>query len=151
MIKLAERTDTVKILELIQKFLEDTAYDLSRDAAKDREHLLKLIWTVFNSGYIWLALAGEKPIGILMAIKQPNMWLPSHHELRELVYYILPEHRGKIVSGRLFKTFEKKAKELLEQGKISGIFTTRMSSTTSNFNLSNHGFDLVEQTYFRGR
>lgn len=142
-----EARDAIKLL---QEFLNETAYHQAPDVANNVEHLGKLVFTVMNNGYIWIAYSDEKPVGLLMAIRQPNMWLPSFIELRELVWFVNPEHRKTTIGGRLFKTFSNAVDQLLEQGKIHGCFTTRMS-TTDEINLERRGFRLTEKTYMKER
>lgn len=150
MIKLATHKDAKIILGLLQKFLQETAYEQGLLASQNSEHLYKLIWSCMQHGYIWIAFVDDEPVGMLMSIKEPNMWLPHAHELRELVWYVLPDHRKNTIGGKLFLTFCNKGDNLLQSGLIDGYFTTRMS-TTDNYNLQRRGFRLVEQTYIKER
>jgi hypothetical protein len=137
-------------IRLLQDFLLETSYAQSREAANDVEHLGKLVFTVMNNGYIWIAYEDKEPVGILMSIKDRNMWAPTNIEFRELVWYVKPAHRNTLVSGRLFKHFCKKGDELLDQGLIQGYFTTRMATTTA-IDLERRGFRLTENTYLKER
>jgi hypothetical protein len=150
MIKLAQSIqDIQKVINLLGDFLSDTAYKQGAQAAQNREHLGKIAYTVKNSGYIWLAEKDE-PEGLLMATVEPNMWFPQVRQLRELVWYVKPQSRCSVVSGRLFAEFCRKGDELLTQGLIEGYFTTRMG-TTSDYNLERRGFRLTESTYLKER
>lgn len=148
MIRLADHKDTKIIVELLRKFLTETSYEQAEAAANDREHLCKLIWTVQQHGWIWLAFADERPAGLLMATKEPNLWYPKAHEMRELVWYVVPEHRNSSLGGKLFLAYCKKAEELRQAGSIQGYFTTRMP-TTEHMNLERRGFKLKEMTYLK--
>lgn len=148
MIRSADYRDTRIIIELLRNFLNETSYDQAIQGRDNFENLAKLIWTVQQHGYIWLAFRDQKAVGCLLAIKQPNMWAPNCWELRELVWYMLPEYRSGILGGRLFKKYCEKGEELLENGIIQGYFTTKMT-TTDNINLGRRGFKLVEQTYLK--
>jgi N-acetylglutamate synthase-like GNAT family acetyltransferase len=148
MIRSADYKDTKIIINLLTKFLEETSYRQAHNGRDNFENLAKLVWTVQQHGYIWLAFRDQQAVGCLLAVKQPNMWAPNCRELRELVWYILPEYRNSILGGRLFKKYCEKGEELLENGTIQGYFTTRMT-TTDDINLSRRGFKLVEQTYLK--
>jgi hypothetical protein len=137
-------------IRLLQDFLKETAYSQSVEAANDIEHLGKLVFTVMNNGYIWISYVDELPVGILIAIKEKNLWAPKHSELRELVWFVKQEHRKSSIGGRLFKTFCDMGNTLLEQDKIDGYFTTRMT-TTEDINLERRGFRLTEKTYLKER
>lgn len=148
MIRQATHKDTLVTVALLRKFLGETAYKQAALAAKDLEHLSKIVWTCLQYGYVWLAYNDEEPIGMLMAVKEPNMWLPRANQLRELVWYVVPEHRHTTVGGKLFLTYCQRAQKLLDTGVIDGYFTTRMSSTDP-IDYERRGFRLTEQTYLK--
>jgi hypothetical protein len=137
-------------LRLLQDFLLDTAYPQAEAAANDVEHLGKLVFNIMNNGYVWVAYEDNEPIGLLMAVKDKNMWAPMNIEFRELVWYVKPQHRNTLVGGRLFKHYCQKGDELLSQGLIQGYFTTRMATTTA-IDLERRGFRLTENTYLKER
>jgi hypothetical protein len=83
-----------------------------------------------------------------MSVKEPNMWLPSAKELREVVWYVKPEHRKSTVGGKLFLQYCKKGDELLARGDIQGYFTTQMT-TTRTIDLESRGFKLTERTFLK--
>ena len=148
MIRLATHEDTLIILDLLQNFLLDTSYNQARLASKNTEHLCKLIWMTQQYGYVWLGYKDDKPVGLLMAIKEPNMWLPQAHELKEIVWFVLPEYRSTSIGGRLFLKYQEKGEELLKKGSIQGYFTTKMT-TTESIDYSKRGFRLTESTYIK--
>ena len=148
MIRLATDSDTLIVVELLRRFLSETSYSQAEQATKDTEHLCKLTWTIKQHGYIWLAFHDEVPVGLLMAVKEPNMWLPSARELKELVWYVVPEARSSTVGGKLFLQYCKKGDELLAKKEIQGYFTTQMT-TTRSIDLERRGFKLTEQTFLK--
>ncbi len=151
MIKLAKTTlDARCVIDLMQKFLLETSYSQAEAASKDIEHLGKLAFTFIQHGYIWLAFKDAEPIGMLIAVKEPNVWSPQNHQLRELIWYIIPEYRNSTIGGRLFAKYCEKGDELMENGSIDGYFTTKMT-TTANYNLEKRGFKLKEYTYLKER
>ena len=148
MIRLADHKDTFVVVELLRRFLTETSYSQAEQAIKDTENLCKITWLVQQHGYIWLAFQDEEPVGLLMAVKEPNMWLPSARELKELVWYVVPEHRQSSQGGKLFLQYCKKGDELLSRGEIQGYFTTQMT-TTRNIDLESRGFKLTERTFLK--
>jgi hypothetical protein len=148
MIRLSTNQDTFVIVELLKQFLSETSYSQAEAASRDFEHLCKLSWTFQQYGYIWLAFHKDEPVGILMAVKESNMWLPSAKELREVVWYVKPEHRALSIGGKLFLHYCRKGEELLKTGKIQGYFTTRMT-TTDSIDYESRGFRQTEVTYIK--
>lgn len=141
--------DMQSALDLISQFIGETPYG-KFSGAVDREHLGQMLFKIMRSGKIWLAYAEDRPVGILIAILQPNMWIPKERELREILWYVVPGYRSTSLGGRLFSKYQKYAEELLEKSVISGYFTTKMT-TTRDLDLTKHGFNLVEQTYMRDK
>lgn len=142
--------DARHVITLMQRFLNETSYDQAQAASKDIEHLGKLAFTFLQNGYVWLAFIEEQPVGILIAIKEPNIWAPHNQQLRELVWYVVPEHRKTSLGGRLFAKYCELGENLLEKGTINGYFTTRMT-TTDPVGLERRGFKLKESTYLKER
>ena len=151
MIKLAKNLlDARHVINLMQKFLMETSYSQAEAASKDIEHLGKLAFTFMQSGHVWLAFNESEPVGMLIAVVEPNMWSPKNRQMRELIWYVVPEYRKATFGGRLFAEYCRKGEELLELGQIDGYFTTRMT-TTDPVGLERRGFKLKEQTYLKER
>ena len=148
MIRLATHADTPLIVELLKKFLSETSYSQAQEASENQEHLCKMTWTVQQYGYTWLGFVDDEPVGLLMAVKEPNAWFPKAIQFRELVWYVLPEYRSCSIGGKLFINYCKKAEELKKKGSIQGYFTTKMT-TTDSIDLERRGFRLTESTYIK--
>ncbi len=142
--------DARHVIELMQKFLKETSYSQALAASKDIEHLGKLAFTFMQNGYVWLAFNEAQPVGMLIATVEPNMWSPQNRQMRELIWYVVPEHRKATYGGRLFAKYCLKGEELLEKGVIDDYFTTRMT-TTDPIGLERRGFKLKEFTYLKER
>jgi hypothetical protein len=140
--------DARHIIKMIQRFLTETSYDQAIEASRDVEHIGRLAFTFINTGHVWLAFDGEEAVGILVSITEPNIWNPRHRQMRELIWYVVPEKRNSTVGGRLFKQYCLKGDELKSQGKITAYFTSMMSSTQP-CDLERRGFRLTEQTYIK--
>lgn len=148
MIRLATHDDTYLVTGLLKQFLNETSYDLAVEASNNLEHLCKLTWMTLQYGYIWLAIVDEEPVGLLMAIKEPNMWMPKAHELKEIVWFVVPRYRTHSIGGKLFLNYCRKGEELLKSGAIKGYFTTKMT-TTDTIDYEGRGFRKTEETYLK--
>jgi hypothetical protein len=147
MIRLATRSDLNTITLLLVEFLSSTSYDTHTDSV-DREHIKRLAYTILYSGYTWLYYDKDTAVGLLIAVKESNMWMPSKTSLRELVWYVRESHRGTTGAGRLFVEFCQQGQSLLNSGEIQGYFTTRMTTTT-DYDLERRGFRLTEKLYIK--
>lgn len=147
MIRLATRSDLTLVTDLIIEFLSNTSYN-NHTLVVDREHIKKIVFSVLHHGYIWLLFNEEIAVGLLVAVKEQNTWMPDKISLRELVWFVREEYRGTIGAGRLFIKFCEQAEILLNNDEIQGYFTTRMT-TTRDYDLESRGFRLTEKLYIK--
>lgn len=147
MIRLATRADLETVTDLLLEFLAETSYT-QHCAEPDREHIKRLVFSVLHQGYIWILFDQEQPQGILVSVKEASVWMPNKRSLRELVWYVRPQHRGTVKAGRMFVKFCEQGDKLLGSGDISGYFTTRMS-TTADYDLERRGFRQTEKLYIK--
>jgi len=147
MIRLADRSDLNPVSKLMCEFLADTSYS-AHTVTVDPEHIRKLVFNILHLGYVWLYEVDGQLVGLLAAVKEANMWMPSKTSLRELVWYVKPEYRNSAGSGRLFVKFNQQGERMLAEGLIDGYFTTRMG-TTADYDLESRGFRLVEKLYLK--
>jgi hypothetical protein len=147
MIRLATRSDLNLVTDLLIEFLTETSYNQHTEDI-DPAHIKKLVFSVLQHGYIWLYFNGAVAVGLLVAVKEQNIWMPTKTSLRELVWFVRQEYRGTVGAGRLFIEFCQQAEKLLNNGSIQGYFTTRMT-TTQDYDLESRGFRLTEKLYLK--
>jgi hypothetical protein len=147
MIRLATRSDLNVIHELVMEFLTSTAYNKHTDSI-DATHVKKLCYSVLLTSKIWLYEVEGIAVGLLMAVKEQNIWMPTKTSLRELVWYVKEQYRRSPGAGRLFIEFCREGEKLLNNGDIEGYFTTRMA-TTGDYDLSKRGFREVERLFLK--
>jgi len=147
MIRLATRSDLNLVTDLLIEFLSNTSYN-NHTLVVDREHIKKMVFSILHHGYIWLLFNEEIAVGLLVAVKEQNTWMPDKTSLRELVWFVREEYRGTLGAGRLFIKFCEQAETLLNNNEIQGYFTTRMT-TTRDYDLESRGFRLTEKLYIK--
>lgn len=147
MIRRATRSDLTTVHSLLIDFLQSTSYD-KHMADLDEEHIKKLAYNVIQVGYVWLYEHEQVAVGLLIAIKEQNIWMPSKVSLRELVWFVKEEYRRSPGAGRLFIEFCRLGDQLLLNKEIEGYFTTRMA-TTGDYDLSKRGFREVERLFLK--
>jgi predicted GNAT family acetyltransferase len=148
MIRQIKSTEDIhQAIVLLKEFVQETVYRDHQNQINEM-HLGKMVHMVMHHHYAWLAELNDEPVGLLLAVKEPNMWAPGQKQMRELVWYVRPEHRTGAIAGRLFLKYCQVAESLLEQGQIAGFFTSTQS-TTQDINLERRGFKLVEKTFLK--
>jgi hypothetical protein len=73
MIRLATRSDLNLVTDLLTEFLLETSYNKHTDVI-DTAHIKKLVFSVLQHGYIWLYFNGEVAVGLLVAVKEQNVF-----------------------------------------------------------------------------
>ena len=86
--------------------------------------------------------------GFLAAGVIGNFWVPRFYELKELAWWVDPNHRQSTVGGRLWSEFNSRADEMLEQERVQSVSTSVMSNSPS-INYEKRGYQFLEKTYFR--
>jgi N-acetylglutamate synthase-like GNAT family acetyltransferase len=148
MIRLATTADIDCCADLVEQFLQETAYSASRQLGQNRAHICRIVWTCLQQGSIWLADKDSQTVGILIAVREPVFWQPELVCYRELLWFVRPEYRSTSLGGRLFKKYQETAEKMKKLGEIEGYFTTKMT-TTSSIDLERRGFRLTEMTYLK--
>jgi len=149
MIRLATRDDLVEIATLVEEEVGSSPYShLFTPAEINATHLRTIIFNCLHLGYIWVDVRAEGIVGYLIAIREPNVWVPSRTSLREFAWYVRPAYRGGISGGRLFVKFCEQGDRLIAAGTIDAYFTTRMSNT-ADYDLESRGFRLTEKLYVK--
>lgn len=147
MIRTATRSDLSALTELLTEFLSEGSYTEHLEDL-DPDHLRSLVYVILQQGYIWLLCHDHVIVGCLIAVKEPNIWIPSKVSLRELVWYVKEPYRRTPGAGRLFVKFCQLGDQLKASGEIAGYFTSQMAST-DYLDLESRGFRLTERLYLK--
>ena len=86
--------------------------------------------------------------GMIVGIITPNIWASSILELRELAWWVKPEHRQGMIGGKLWIEFDRIAEKLKSDNRIQLITTTRME-TSPTLDYTKRGYKKLETTYFK--
>ena len=148
MIQYATRYNIPRIMEMIEAY----AYEnpniklFANQQLHDAKYIEELLFNIIKfRGFI---LIDKHMRGCFIALKQNNIWCPTLVELHQLFWYVEPEFRG-LLSGRLWKAFNKTANELLNNKKIDLVYT---SITANNIftDFTKRGYKPIEAKFVRG-
>lgn len=148
MIRLAQRPDFSAICDLLEDYFTESTYSQHITQTFDRQRATKILFNVSHMGYIWLYEVDDKIQGMLAAVKEPNIWFPEKISMREMFWYVRPEHRNSIGAAKLYVAYDRQGQKLLNSNSIHGYFMTEMA-TTQDLNLESRGFRLVERLYLK--
>lgn len=110
-------------------------------------HAGKIIDAVLlGAGVCFVAEDSKDVYGMLLAIKNPNVWDPTVMALHELAYWVDPEMRGGSAGYKLLKTYADYAKEQKEKGAIT-YYTVSKMVTSPDLDYSRFGFSKLEEMW----
>lgn len=109
------------------------------------EQLLHAI--IAGAGIIWVADSGEELVGMIITVRQPNIWNPQLMLLQELAFWVEPDYRNSSIAYRLLRAYEEGAQDEYDRGVIIGWTISKLAD--SEFNPENRGYELLESTYIK--
>lgn len=110
----------------------------------NEEHIRSLLFSLMvGRGFV---LVDNDYRGMVAAIVTPNIWCPEVSEVRELAWWVDPEHRNGTIGGKLFLAYGKKAQELVDQERAEVVLISLMPQSPQ-IKLEDRGFKKIDSTY----
>jgi len=147
-IRKANKFDLPYICDMLRNFRNATPIDIMRDCDNE-EYINKLYHHTILGGGLALVAEIDKPIGMIIGIKDHNIWDPEIKVLRELVYWVEPDCRGTTAGYRLIKEYNKEAQKLIDEGKIK-LFTMTKMVNSPDLDFSRFGYKKTEEVWVMG-
>ena len=137
----ANKFDIPALIEMMRGYAKESPIKALHDS-DDEAHVNNIFLTlILGRGFVLI----EEGKGMLAAIITPNFWNPKVLEIKELAWWVHPDHRNGMVGGRLFVAFNKKAQELIEAGRAHIVTASLMG----NINIEKQGFHKIDSTYVK--
>lgn len=147
-IRNANKFDLPYILDMLRDFRNATPIDMMRDCDNE-EYINKLYHHIILGGGIALIVEDEKPYGMIIGVKDHNIWDPEIKVLRELVYWVDPAYRGTTAGYRLLKEYNKQAQKLVDDNKIK-LFTMTKMVNSPDLDFGRFGYKKTEEVWVAG-
>lgn len=146
MIRLGDKFDTPQIIKMLKDYRSATPW--ARMNQCDNETYIKtLLQQVFaGQGLVLIAEREQQPVGMLVAIKNPNIWDPSLLVMNELCYWVNPEHRGGTSGYRLLAAYKEHCDRLKEQ-KVIEAYTISKMVNSPDLDYGRFGFEKLEEMW----
>jgi N-acetylglutamate synthase-like GNAT family acetyltransferase len=148
MIRPAQVQDLDRMLEMLKSFASASLINYSewteQDLASARQRLTNMI---INHYLIVAERAGEL-VGMIGAMREQDPWIRSHTRMRELFWWVEPEHRRSRVSAELFVRWEADAAKWLEKNMVNSVSLSTQPGS-SDIDLSRRGWRCVEQHWIK--
>ena len=109
----------------------------------------RLIDKIRKNGVALVAEKDGEIIGMLLAMVQGDIWLPIVKTMREVAWWVDPEHRGSSAGAKLLKEYTRVGDELVDNNIISA-YTITTLGMGDHLNLMKRGWDPIETNFVRG-
>jgi N-acetylglutamate synthase-like GNAT family acetyltransferase len=147
-IRLANKFDLPIVLDMLRNFRNHTPIDIMREC-NNEEYINKLFHHVILGGGIALIAEDKDVAGMIIGVKDQNVWDPEVKVLRELVYWVEPQYRGSTAGYKLLLRYNKLAQELVDEQKINMYTMTKMVNSP-DLDFSRFGYKKTEEVWVAG-
>ena len=145
-IRRAKIQDYNRIMEMMIDFANSSPYSPQMEPDYNDLYVRKLLDHILKNGVIILGERDDKVVGMLIAAIQQDSWLPEVKTLKEIAWWVEPDHRFGTLGFRLLKEYVKCGEIMVEKGIIAGFTLTNMEQSPE-FNLEKRGWRPIERNY----
>ena len=146
MIRHATFKDYDAVMDMMINFANSSPYAPFKDPQYSDHYVRRLLDSFLKSGCILVGEKEEQIVGMLIAQIQEDAWLPHVKTMKEIAWWVEPEHRMSSLGYRLLKKYVEVGNKLVEQQAISGFTLTNME-ISPDFDLEKRGWKAVETNY----
>lgn len=149
-IREADKFDLPKVLDLIDNFYNGVELDLKNYGQLDLEYVNKLYHhIILGGGVAIVAEKDEKLVGIILALKSPNIFYPDKTVLNELLVYVEPEHRKSSACYKMLVKFNEIAEQMIKDEQIT-TYTVTKTEHLDEIKFERFGFRKSEEVWVAG-
>ena len=109
----------------------------------------RLIDKIRKNGVALVAEKDGEIIGMLLAMVQGDIWLPIIKTMREVAWWVDPEHRGSSAGAKLLAEYTKVGDQLVDNNIISA-YTITTLGMGDHLNLQKRGWSPIETNFVKG-
>ena len=125
-IREATKFDLPKVIDLINDFYNEIELDLKSYGELNLEYVNKLYHhIVLGGGVAIVAEHGDTLVGIILAIKNPNVFYPDKIVMNELLIYVNPSHRKSSACYKMLLKYKEIGEQLIKDEKITTFTVTK--------------------------
>lgn len=145
MIRQASKFDLDACVEMMRRYASESPIGKLKEAAfHDGDYVRRFLFSLIaGRGFIFIE---SNYRGMIAAIVTPNIWCPGVNEVKELAWWVAPEHRNSTIGGKLFLAYRREAEQLIKDGRAS-IMTLSLMNNSPDIELEKRGFKMIEATY----
>ena len=146
MIRHATIQDFDRIMEMMIDFANQSPYYAHHNPIYNDEYVRRLLCEFIKAGVILVGEIDGKIQGMLIAGITPDVWLPNVRTMKEVAWWVDPEHRYSTLGYRLLKEYVKCGETMVERGVIDGFTLTNME-ISPELDLEKRGWTKIESNF----
>jgi len=145
-IRFADVWDTEEIIDMLKTYREHSPLHFHR--LTDDTHARLILAHIFAGlGVVLVAEDDDRSLaGMLIAMKNPNIWDPTIMMMNELAYWVNPESRGSSAGYKLIKRYQEYATKIKDAGEIQAYTISKMI-TSPDLKYDRFGFEKIEEMW----
>jgi hypothetical protein len=147
-IRPANKFDLLYFIDLIHRINDDDELGDIVIANIDDNYINSIFATILAGAGICYVAESDETIGMIIGIISPNIWAPQYLFMHQILYFVEEEYRQTRAGYLLFKEFDKKCKELIEQKRIHHV-TLSAPKTLLEMDFNKFGYELCEKTWVK--
>lgn len=148
-IRIANKFDLPYFTTLIHRINADDSLGDIIVGELDDDHLNSIFATIIaGAGICYIAEHENQNIGMVLGIISPNMWAPKYLFMHQILYFVEEDFRHTRAGYLLFKAFDNKATELVEQKRIHHV-TLTAPKTLLEMDFDRFDYELSEKTWIK--
>jgi len=149
-IREATKFDIDKVIELVKNFYDAVELDLKNYGDLDLEYVNKLYHhIILGGGTCVVAEHNDKLVGIILALKNPNIFYPTKTVLNELLIYVEPDHRKSSACYKMLSKYKKIAEKMIENNEIT-TYTVTKTEQLDQIKFEKLGYRKTEEVWVAG-
>lgn len=145
-IRSATVEDRPELVELLVQFSSETPVAFLQNPEINETRMMRQIDAIQRNGIVLVAEHQDQLVGMIMGIIVEDLWLPQKKYIREVAWYVVPQHRGSSAGLRLLKQFTNECELAISHGLVCAAQLTTLT-TSPNLNLQKRGWQPVETNW----
>jgi N-acetylglutamate synthase-like GNAT family acetyltransferase len=145
-IRQASRFDIPRLIELMKHYREQSPLACLKQSNNETYVESVLYHITLGKGVIYVAEHEGLVVGMIVAIKNQNIWDPEIYTYNELAYWVEPEHRGTSAGFKLLKRYQEAAEQAKVLGTIKYYTITKMINSP-DLSYDRFGFRKLEEMW----
>jgi GNAT superfamily N-acetyltransferase len=145
MIRSATRWDEDEVVLMLERYKRESPLVFHKTSSTEHARkILQHIWAGAGLCYVSYDEAGIH--GMIIGIKNPNIWNPDIYAMHEMAFWVNPERRGTRAGYKLLKAYIEECKAMKEQGLIE-YYTISKMINSPDLDYGRFGFNKLEEMW----